>query len=394
MTRQLPARVDLGDEALAADPYPTYRWMRAQGPLLRGGPGQFVVPRYAEASVLLHDPTLSSEFPPEYHRFSAGDGPASELLQRIMLHRDPPAHRMLRTLFNPAFGPAGARSLDARITERAAALLGPALDAGELDLVADVAARLPIAVMCDALGLPDADHPVIRGRAAALGRAFAAVVDDGDRRAADDATVWLRGYLADALDDGCGVLGALVRSAADLGVTRAELVDNLAFLLFAGSETTTSVLGTGMVSLLDHPGELRRLQAEPSLAASAVEEVLRFDAPIQSRLRRVVSPLAIAGRTIPAGRVLILLIGSANRDEARFADPDRLDVTRAHNHHLSFGGGAHRCLGASLGRLESRITLQLLVERAACIEPLAPPVRHPGTGLRAFTSVPLRVSAA
>ncbi|RJL27218.1 cytochrome P450 [Bailinhaonella thermotolerans] len=395
----LPPRFDPHDPGLHDDPYPVYARLREAGPLCRGGPAQWVVTRYDEVAALLSDPRLGAELPEAYHRLSAGPGPAGDFVQRIMLYKDRPAHVRLRRLMGQGFSPGAVRRLRGRIGELADGLLAPALEAGRMDAAEDLALPLPIMVVCELIGIPPGDRAEVRPRAFDLGRAIAASGDPAGREAADRAVVWLRDYIGGLLaerrvkprDD---LLSRLLSAQeGDDRLTAGEIVDNVVFLFFAGFETTTSLLGTGCAALLGHPGVLDRLRDDPGLVPTAVEEFLRHDAPIQSRVRLVREPVTVGGRTLRPGRMLLLLIGSANRDERRFPDPDRLDPARSPNPHVSFGGGPHFCLGAALARAEGEIVFTRLARRVADIAPAGPPVRSPGP-LRAFTRLPVALRPA
>jgi cytochrome P450 len=396
----LPPKFDALDPAVLEDPYPTYAGLRRAGPLCRGGPGQWVVTRYADVAALLHDPGLGHQFPREYHRFSAGDGAAGEFFQRILLDRDPPDHTRLRRLMAAAFSPTLVRRLGDHIGDLVDELLAPALDRHRLDAVRDLASPLPVTVVCELLGIPAADRDLVRPRASDLCKAFGTYTPQSDRAAADAAVVWLRDYVGALLErrrahPGDDLLSRMLAAVeGGSGLSYEEIVDNAVFLFFAGFETTMSLISTGCAALMRYPSELARLRADPALVPSAVEEFLRYDAPIQSVGRLVRRPREVCGRTIQAGRVLLLLLGSANHDEAQFACPGRLDVGRRPNPHVSFGGGSHFCLGAGLARVEAAVTFERLLRRFASIEPAGPQVRRPGTSLRAYASVPLAVKPA
>jgi cytochrome P450 len=391
-----PPRFNPFDPDVQDDPYPTYATLRAAGPLCRFGPGSWGVTRHADVTALQRDPRLGSEFPAEYHRLSTGDGPASDFFARIMLYRDPPEHRRLRQLMGKAFSPAVVRALRGHIEELVDRLLAPALESGRMDVVDDLAYPLPVLVVCRLMGIPGQARDDVRRHAVNLGRAFSAVVPPDARAAADEAVRWLRGYLGDLLDQrrirpGDDLLSRLL--AAEEGgesLTHDEIVDNTVFSFFAGFETTVHLITTGFAALLRHPDQLDRLRADPGLVPTAVEEFLRYDAPIQGTARLVREPVEIGGRTVRAGRVLVLLLGSANHDEAVFHDPAALDVGRTPNPHVTFGGGAHLCLGAFLARMEGAVVFDR-VRRLAALEPAGAPVRQTDTPFRAYASVPVRV---
>ncbi len=376
---EFPPKFSPADPAVQNDPYPVYASLRESWPLCRGGLGEWVVTRYADVVAMLREPRLRNAFPPEYHRLSAGSGPAHELMQRIMLHQDDRRHSVLRNLFAPSFRPEGLSRLRARIRTFVDDLLTPILAAGRLDVVRDLAFPLPVLVILDIIGLDRADRHEIRSRVVDLGKAFTASVAPHDRAAANEAAAWLREYVRSALerrrqhphDDLLSAAAATTMKEID----EDELVDNIVFLLFAGFETTSSSIATAWAALLAHPDQLAILRRDPSLIPRAVEEFVRYDAPIQSRLRFVHEAVDVGGRTIKAGRMLLLLLGSANRDPRQFRRPDDLDVTRTPNVHVGFGAGDHYCLGAALARMEMAILLERMLTRIASMEPDGEPVR-------------------
>ncbi|MDG4800842.1 cytochrome P450 [Micromonospora sp. WMMD980] len=395
---RMPPRFDARDPAVVADPYPTYAALRAAGPLCRMGPGSWGVTRYADVARLVRDPRLGSEFPADYHRMSAGDGPAGSFFGSIILYRDPPEHGRLRRLMARAFSPALVRRLRPRIAAMVTELLDPAERAGRFDAVSDLAFPLPVMVVCALMGIPPADHERIRPHALDLSKAFAAIVPESDRPAADRAVEWLRGYLGEILDrrraePGDDLLSRMLAATDDDGAVLAadEIVDNAVFAFFAGFETTTNLIATGVAALLEHPDQQRLLRADPTLVPRAVEEFLRYDGPIQGVARLAREDVVIGDRTIRAGRVLILLLGSANRDPEQFADPDRLDVTREDNPHLSFGGGIHHCLGGYLARVEAQVTFETLLRRFPTLTAAGPARRQTDGTLRSYASVPVAV---
>jgi cytochrome P450 len=394
-TPSLPARFDPTDLASLDDPYPTYRRLRDSGALLRGGPAQYLVTRHAEVSALLRDPRLGHEFPEEYQRQSVGDGEALAFFQRIILGRDPPAHTRLRQLMIRAFSPAYVRSLRPRIAAIVDEMLAPAADGETFDVVSRIAFPLPAQVICEILNIPRVDRDEVAPMAIDLARGFAAVVPAPQREAADRAVRWLRRYLGELLDQrrrakGDDLLSRMLDAQGDGSrLTLDEIVDNAVFLFFAGFETTASLVATGCAALLDFPGELARLRSDRSLVPAAIEEFLRWDSPVQVTARLVHEDIEVAGRRVPRGRVLILLLGAANHDERQFTEPERIDVGRQPNPHLSFGAGPHHCLGAMLGRVEGAIALERLLGRFAVLEPAGPRVRQIGASFRTFASLPI-----
>lgn len=396
----LPPRFDPLDPAVVDDPYPVYARLRAAGPLCRMGPASYGVTRHADVAALLRDPRLGSEFPLEYHRASAGGGEAAEFFHRIVLYRDPPGHTRLRKLMGRAFSPGLARSMADRIGELVDRLVAPGLERGTLEVVDELAFPLPVLVVCELMGIPPADRDQVRPHAVNLSKAFAAMVPEADRGQADEAVRWLRDYLADLLatrrrEPGRDLLSLLLAAREDgERLSEREIVDNAVFAFFAGFETTANLLAAGAAALMQWPDQLDLLRERPDLVPRAVEEFLRYDAPIQGTARLVKEPVQVGGRTVRAGRVLVMLLGSANRDEEAFADPDRLDVTRDPNPHVSFGGGIHHCMGAALGRVEAEVAFRRLLAACAKITPAGPARRRTETTFRAYASVPLSVRPA
>jgi len=384
---------------ILADPYPVYARLRRSGPLCRGGPGQWVATHYSDVAALLASPALGSEYPAPYHAFSLGSGSASLFYQRIVLYRDPPAHGPLRALLRQAMKPALIGTLGSRLPAIIDGLLQPALDGARFDLLDHLAISLSFRVLSELIGFPDTDLQEVRRRAMDLSKAFGTRIAAVDRSAVDAAVDWLRDYVGTLLDERRraprdDVLSQIARTEDVGGLTREDKIDNVAFLLFAGFETTGNLMGNGLAALLDSPQEWSRLRARRELVASAAEELLRYDPPIQGVARAVRETIAVGGRLIRQGRVLILLIGSANHDESRFPDPQRLDIARNPNPHLSFGGGIHHCLGASLARLELTAMLSRLLETTSSIVPSGPAVRRTDTRFRCYGSLPVSVRAA
>jgi cytochrome P450 len=376
-----------------ADPYPTYERLRAAGAVSRGGVAQWVVSRYAEVAVLLRDPRLSHEFPDIYRQMSFGEGPANDFVRRVVLSREGSDHESLRRLLHRVMAATPQERLRVRVAGLVEEVLRPGLERGSLDLVGELALPLPVAVICELIGIPAADRDRVSAWALELGKVFTVILEAGDRPAANDAAVRLREYVGALLDDPARP-AQLEEAAATAGEAREEAVDNVVFLLLSGFTTTFHLLATTAAALLQHPDQQARLRADRSLVPSAVEEFLRHDAPIQHVTRLVVEPLIVGDQKLRPGRIVHLLLGSANRDERQFSDPERLDVARRPNHHLSFGGGRHMCLGANLGRLETATAVGHLLDRCAVLEPDGPAVRRPMQVFRAHERVPARVGMA
>jgi cytochrome P450 len=376
------------------DPYPVYARLRAAGRLARAGPGQWAVTHYDDVAALLRSHDVGSAHEEEARAFSLGSGPINSFYGRIVLYRDPPAHAGLRRLLGQSVSAEAMSAVAARLPAVLESLFEPLLDGHGCEAMSGIALPLSLRVLCDLVGFPHADAGAILPHALDLSRAFATRVSEADRQAADAAVVWLRAYVGDLLASRrrtprADLLSRIGRDLDTSAISAEDVIDNLAFLLFAGFETTAHQIGNALAALLDHPDQLARLRVEPGLVSLAVDELLRFDPPIQGVARVVRAPILIGDRPIRAGRVLVLLLGSANRDGARFAEPDRLDVGRTPNLHVSFGGGPHYCLGAPLARLELAALLRALLQRTRSIASAGPAVRQRQTRFRGYVSLPL-----
>ena len=397
----LPPRFDPGSPEAQSDPYAVYARLREQDAVCRIGPGTYGVTRHEDVSRLLRDPQLGSEFPMQYHEMSSGVGAASSFFSRIVLYRDPPVHTRLRRLLGAAFTPASVRQLRPRIEALVADLLREPLTSGRFDAVATVCYPLPVLVVCELMGIPPEHRAEVRHYAADLGKAFAALVPQGDRAAANAAVDWLRSFVATVIEDRRlrpstsdtpDVLTRLMTAEIDgERLSHDEVVDNAVFAFFAGFETTMNLLSAAFAYLGDNPQAQAELRADPMLLPTAVEELLRIEPPIQGAARLLHADVPVGRYTLRAGRVAVLLIGSANRDPAVFEAPDELRLDRTPNPHVSFGGGAHLCMGAALARAEADVLLTFLLENTRHLELTGPPDRRI-RGIRAFDAIPVATS--
>jgi len=371
----VPPRVDLLDPAVLSDPYPLFHRLRTEDPVHWEADLEFwALTRYADALYALREDSLLSSAIHDSPR-PGGVGLSSA---RWFVFLDPPRHTRLRALVHSAFTPQVVEGLRASIQAIADELLDRAAEAGRLDLIADLGFPLPAIVIAELLGVPAEDRAQFRAWSADLAAAGGLV-----RMAADGAErlsraraggAALNAYFRDIIrerrraprDDLVSRLTGV--QSAEGTLSEEELVDTCALLLFAGHETTTNLIGNGMLALLRHPDELSRLRADPSLIGSAVEELLRYDSPVQMRVRVARETVEIGGRRIAKGQRVLILVGAANRDPARFPDPDRLDIARPDNRHLAFGHGIHFCTGAPLARLEGAIAIRRLLRRFPRLE--------------------------
>jgi cytochrome P450 len=365
----------IADYASRANPYALYAELREHGGVVRQDDGSFLVGTYHEIAALLHDPRISSDrrnrTVPDEDLIEAPGIPAA------FIGRDDPEHERLRTIAMRPFGPPHSAGRIASMHDEIAALSRGLIDAlrgrERIDLVDDFAYRLPVDVICRLLGVPDEDEPRFRALTEAVigGVDPTPGIDPAERHrvatAARAAMGQYLGYLADSRrgkPDG-GMLAAFVNDpGSEGGFTRPELMATAVLLLIAGHETTVNLITNGMLTLLRHPEALERLRREPMLMPRAVEELLRFEPPVQMLPQRTaLTDVEIAGVTIAKGAPLILALASGSRDPKRFPDPDRFDPARRDNQHFGFGGGVHICFGAPLARIEAQIALTELIRR-------------------------------
>ena len=362
----------LGDAAVMRDPYPAYRELRKDHPIVRGGPGQWVIARHADVSVLLKDRTLSRDFPPAYQAFSIGEGSGSDFLRRIIIDRDPPDHSRVRRLLTQAMSPRFVRQLDGLVRALADRSLAAARERGSFDAVQDLAVPVPMMMMSELFGIPDADREYIRLLSVDLSATFAVFIPEEKKRRAHAAVDALREYFSGLIiqrrrQPGDDMISRMVLASRDGSecLSDEEIVDNAIFVYYAGFETTTNLVATGCAVLASQPEVQRQLRADQALMPTAIEEFLRFDAPIHATTRMATQELEIHGQRIRPGRVLVLLLASANRDEQVFDEPDSVDLARHPNPHVSFGGGVHHCIGAALARVEGTAVFSRLLDTFA-----------------------------
>ena len=377
------------------DPYPLYHRLRADDPVHQSPAGMWVISRYDDVSGLLRDPRFGRRgFEAIISARFGGPG-----LGRSMLLQDPPDHTRLRGLVNKAFAPRVIEGLRGQIQQMVDGLLDAVAGRGEMELIADLAYPLPVSVICEMVGVPAADRDMFRQWSCDIARSFDAILlpDPEVIARANAAGDAISAYFHDLVAERrraprADLLSALiaVEEAGDRLSTE-ELFATAVLLFIAGHETTANLIGNGVLALLRHPAELQRLRADPALIDSAVEELLRYDSPVQRVSRITNEDVVIGGRPIPIGSLVLALLGSANRDPVHFAEPDRLDVTRQDNRHLAFGWGIHFCLGAPLARLEGQIAIGTLLRRLPNLTLATEQVEWRQTfTLRGLTALPLR----
>jgi pimeloyl-[acyl-carrier protein] synthase len=371
------------------DPYPLYHYLHASAPVQWNEVlGAWTLARYSDVVESLTDARLSAE-----RSLQPGE---NYWVARSMLVADPPDHTRLRALVQKAFTP---RMVD-QLRPRIVAIVGELLDriadrGGEFDVIDDLAYPLPVVVIAELLGVPPQERATFHESSAALAASLDPLVSaermDQANEAREELHRFFRSIIAERRHEPRADLISALVAVEERGdiLTEPELVVMCTLLLIAGHETTVNLIGNGTLALLQHPDELARLRGDRSLIGTAVEELLRFDSPVQMTARVAREPLEIGGQSIDAGDFVLPLLGAANRDPQQFQDPDRLDLGRTPNPHVGFGRGIHFCLGAPLARLEGQIVIDALVQRFPNLKLVGQPVRRDQITLRGLRSLPV-----
>jgi cytochrome P450 len=388
-------RYDPAEIAALENPYPHYARLREAGPVVRGGPATWAVTRYSDVAALCADQRLSHEFPPTVYQVSGEPDSLAEFFATTVLNRDPPAHTMLRRPMAKLVSPREIARMRPRIDELVDDIFAGMREREQVDVVEDLAFPLPVVVAAELLGIPLSERDEVRPYAVELGRAFSTGIEPGmDRTAAVEALAWLRQYVRDLLTrrtDDENLISALIAAQEGQRISRAELIDNIIFLFFAGFDTTTNLLATGCAQIMAQPSLLEELRADPSLAGSAAEEFLRYDSPIQATARFTKEEITVAGRLIRQQRVVILMLGSANHDPEHFPDPEKIILNRSPNPHLGFSAGVHHCLGAVLARAEATSVFRHIACHVTALAPDGEPKRRLHSSFRGYERIPVIV---
>ncbi|AWW37785.1 cytochrome P450 [Streptomyces sp. AS58] len=398
---QQPVLLPYGDPAFVTDPFPLYRQLREAGPVRRaviaGGLDAWLVTRYEDGLAALSDPRLSSDIRDAADPRLVAQLPETEResMMSNMLRSDPPDHTRLRRLVSKAFTARRIAELRPRVQEITDRLLDEVVPAGRAELIADFALPLPVTVISELLGVPLddryefqqwTDDLLVRGERPP----DPAVMNEAWRRMRAYLTKLLEIRRSEPADD---LLSALISARDDEHrLNEDELIAMVFLLLVAGYITTVNLIGSGIAALLAHPDQLRLLRDDPELLPDAIEEFLRYDGPVSPGIARFArEEVEIAGVSVPRGATVLIASAIADRDPARFSDPDRLDVTRRDNGHLAFGHGIHYCLGAPLARLEGHIAIGTVLRRLPDLALAVPPADlnwRPG-GLRGPLRLPV-----
>jgi cytochrome P450 len=388
-----------------ADPYPLYARMHAEARVSRTAFGPFVVNGYEECQGVLRDPRLGRGVGIEDTStgvFGGNRGRRGEFFEagsHNMLLSDPPDHTRLRRLVSRSFTSSKVEQLRPAVHALVAELLEDLADKGLVEFMHDFALPLPMAVIGELVGVPAADRSELQPLVRAAARGIEPMLADEEVEASMAAITSLGAYFEQLLaerrrrptDDLLSALGQAHEN--DERLTDDEVLSTAILLFAAGFETTTNLLGNGLLALLRHPDQLADWRGDPTIAPTAVEELLRFDSPVQFNLRTALEPAELVGEPLARGDRIVVLQGAANRDPHRFDRPDRLDLRRADNTPLSFGWGIHHCIGAPLARMEGEIAFNALLGHFPAIElTVAEPPWRPGFTLRGLLELPLRLS--
>ena len=384
------------------DPFPTYRALRERAPVKRMADGSLFLTRWADLDRIYRDTRAFSSDKTEEFRPKYGDGtPLYEHHTTSLVFNDPPLHTRVRRLIAGALMPRALAAMEPGLVALVDRLLDAMAERGEADLIADYAAAIPVEVIGNLLAVPHEEREPLRGWSLAILGALEPVVTPEAAAHGNAAVMEFLDYLRTLVDrrraapgdPNADVLTRLIAGEADgERPTERELLHNCVFLLNAGHETTTNLIGNGLEALLRFPGEKARLVAEPGLIGAAVEEFLRFESSNQLGNRRAAADTEIGGVSVPAGTLVTLCIGAANRDPERFTDPERLDVGRQPNRHLAFAGGAHMCAGMNLARMEGRVAVGRFLARFPGYALASAPVRGGRARFRGFLSLPARLA--
>jgi len=390
------------DPEVLANPYPLFHHLRSEAPV-HWDPflHAWVVTRYRDVIRVLHD--FSAERTPSPEQLAnmglAALNPIAQVMVKQMLFLDPPSHTRLRSLAAYAFTPGRVEVLRGHIREITNRLLDEVEARGRMDVIADLGEPLPCIVTAEMLGVPVEDHPQLKAWSQDFAEMLGNFQHNPDRvprvlKSVKEMTAYFRSAVSEQRIHPRGGLVSSLMSAEIQGdrLTEEEVIANCIVTMVGGQETTTNLIGNGVLSLLRNPDQLEKLRNDLSLIPSAVEELLRYESPSQHTARLAPEDTILGGKRIQKRQAVIAVMAAGNRDPERFPDPDRLDICRTDNRHLAFGWAAHFCFGAALARIEGQIALELMIRRLPnwALEP-EPLVWRTNLGLRGLTKLPIRL---
>jgi cytochrome P450 len=383
------------------DPFPYYRALREHDPVHRMPDGAYLITRWRDCDAVYRDARLFSsdkkiEFLPKY-----GDTPLYQHHTTSLVFNDPPLHTHVRRAIQMALSNRVIAEMEAGLIVLVDRLIAEMAAKGQADIIEDFASAIPVEIIGNLLGVPHADRGPLRGWSLAILGALEPVLTDEQLTVGNDAVRAFSDYLKGLIDERRrnlrdpekDLLTRLIRGEHDgRKLTQTELAQNCIFILNAGHETTTNLIGNALEIFIRFPAERRRLIDDPSLVKSAVEEVLRFESSNQLGNRIITEETELGGVIMPKGTLVTIGIGAANRDPEPFPDPDRFDVARNPTRHLAFGSGIHMCAGMSLARLEGRIAIERFLKRFPHYAPTGAPTRSRRARFRGFTALPVTLS--
>ena len=383
------------------DPYRYYAALRTFDPIHAIGPDQWLLTRYDDVAQIYREPTASSDKKREFAPKLGAGTPIFEHHTTSLVFSDPPLHTRVRRLILGAVNQRAIARMEPGLVTLVAQLLDTLAERDAPDLIDHFAAEIPLEVIGNLLDVPHAERAPLREWSLAILSALEPVPGAARLARANAAVTEFITYLRDLVarrrakpgDPNVDVLTRLIQGETDgEKLTETELFHNCIFLLNAGHETTTNLIGNGLHALLTHRDQWERLQSEPALIGTAVDELLRYEAPLQLNNRQLTADVNLRGTVLPKGSFVTLGIGAANRDPAAFADPDRLDIARKPNLHAAFGHGAHACAGMNVARLEGRIAIGAMAARYPLLDLAGAPARDRRIRFRGFRHLPVHLA--
>lgn len=384
-----------------AHPYPTYQRLQLEDPVHLSSIGAWVMTRYCDVVKALRDPRLSSKQSQisSYSSYQQSNSPVVSLSSQLLFFRDPPDHTRLRKLVTKAFNVRVIEEMRPHIQQIVDELINKVKDTGAMDIIADLSRPLPVRGIAQMLGIPLADSDQLQQWSDCLSYILDPIKSSNTRQQLNQSILEFRDYLRNLVQQRRqnpenDLISALIQARDERDMLSEDELLVTCILLFAtGEETTVNLIGNGMLTLLSHQDQLEKLKQNPSLIQSAVEEILRYESPVQISGRTVLDNLEIGGKVIRKGSPVFLILGAANRDSAHFCNPNQFNITRCENNHLAFGDGIHYCLGAALARIQGQIAINTLIQRLPNMKlQVDQPKWRENIFLRGLTTLPVTFS--